>query len=349
MIPKIIHFIWVGDESKRPDRFIQTWVDHHPGWEIKLWGNEDLASRPWINGHHMAEMAKREWNGVADLMRWEILHAEGGVLVDADSVCVRPLPEWLLECEAFACWENEIVRPGLIAAGYFGTIPGTAFLAALIEGIRQQPSVTDRQAWVSVGPLHLTKTWKAMAYGNLTLLPSHFFLPTHHTGLTYTGGGPVYALQAWASTGGTYDILASAGPSPQESPGQAGVEPTSQAFLFEPFWEDGEWREVLRRYLEVFTAEDSAILILLLNPDQPNQMDSATAQQSVLAIVNGLGRKDLPPVLVLNQPADLIRHLRSFHQASWIRLLKAGQYGLRGPLGQRLAHALSPEPMGSAP
>ncbi|MBV5333237.1 mannosyltransferase, partial [bacterium] len=238
MIPKIIHFIWVGDESKRPDRFIQTWVDHHPGWEIKLWGNEDLASRPWINGHHMAEMAKREWNGAAALMRWEILHAEGGILVDADSVCVRPLPEWLLECEAFACWENEIVRPGLIAAGYFGT--GPAFLAALIEGIRQQPTVTDRQAWMSVGPLHLTKTWNANAYGNLTLLPSHFFMPTHHTGETYTGGGPVYAHQAWASTGGTYDLLADPDPSPRGAPDLEGAEPASQAFLFEPLPEDSE-------------------------------------------------------------------------------------------------------------
>jgi hypothetical protein len=72
----------------------------------------------------MAAMLGRELNGVADMMRWEILHAAGGIVVDADSIALRPLDDHLLDCEAFACWENEIVRPGLIAAGYFGAEPG---------------------------------------------------------------------------------------------------------------------------------------------------------------------------------------------------------------------------------
>ena len=116
MIPKIFHFIWVGDESKRPDNCIQTWRDHHPDWEFRIWGNAELDSLAWLNRDHMAAMAEREWNGVADLMRWEILYANGGVLFDADSTCLKPLDDALLDCPAFACWESEIARPGLIAA-----------------------------------------------------------------------------------------------------------------------------------------------------------------------------------------------------------------------------------------
>ncbi len=85
MIPKRLHIIWIGDEGKRPDAYIQTWMDHHPEWEFKLWGNRELLERPWINQHHMAAMAAQEWCGVADLMRLEILYEEGGVVVDADS------------------------------------------------------------------------------------------------------------------------------------------------------------------------------------------------------------------------------------------------------------------------
>lgn len=124
-IPKTLHITWVGDESRRPDNCIQTWADRNPGWTVKLWGNDDLANYGWYNARHMREMARRELNGVADLMRWEILYNEGGLVVDADSVCVRPLDDWLLEHEAFACWENELVRPGLIAAGYVASVPGT--------------------------------------------------------------------------------------------------------------------------------------------------------------------------------------------------------------------------------
>ena len=77
MIPKLLHLIWVGDETKRPARCIQSWIDLHPDWTVKVWGNRELAERAWINTEHMRAMATREWNGVADMMRWEILFDEG--------------------------------------------------------------------------------------------------------------------------------------------------------------------------------------------------------------------------------------------------------------------------------
>lgn len=207
MIPKVLHFIWVGDESKRPDNCIRTWVRHHPGWTIKLWGNEDLANTGWINAGHMKSMASRELNGVADMMRWEILYNEGGIVLDADSVCLRPLPDWILEAEAFACWENEIARPRLIAAGYIGSVPMNPFFGQIIKDINAKPTVVDRMAWESVGPLQLTEAYIKYQYTGLTILPSHFFIPEHFTGLRYEGPGPVFARQEWASTRHTYDQL----------------------------------------------------------------------------------------------------------------------------------------------
>jgi len=61
-------------------------------------------------------MYSRELNGVADIMRYEILFNEGGIALDADSLCLRPLEDWVLEPAAFAAWEHEHIRPGLIAA-----------------------------------------------------------------------------------------------------------------------------------------------------------------------------------------------------------------------------------------
>ena len=111
MIPKTLHIIWVGDDRKRPDNCIRTWVERNPGWTVTLWGNDDLANYGWYNARHMREMAPLELNGVADLMRWEILYNEGGFVVDADSSCTRPLDDWLLESEAFA-WFARAARAG---------------------------------------------------------------------------------------------------------------------------------------------------------------------------------------------------------------------------------------------
>lgn len=207
MIPRTLHIIWVGDESKRPDNCIATWRQHNPSWELRLWGNAELAGYGWANAPHMREMAPRELNGVADMMRWEILYHEGGFVVDADSICLRPLEDWLFEGEAMACWENELVRPGLIAAGYVASKPQNPFFGQMVLDLQARRSVVDRRAWETVGPLFLTESHRLQQYGGLTIWPSHFFIPNHFSGRDYGGGGAVFAGQAWGSTLGCYDEL----------------------------------------------------------------------------------------------------------------------------------------------
>jgi mannosyltransferase OCH1-like enzyme len=207
MIPKIMHFIWVGDETKRPDNCIDTWRQHNPDWTFLIWGNAELAEIDWHNRDHMNAMYGRELNGVADMMRWEILYSNGGVVVDADSICLRALDDALLDCEAFACWENEIARPGLIAAGYFGCEAGNPFVKQIVTDIHAEPSVTHELAWKTVGPLRLTESYRKYGYSRLRIYPSHFFIPRHFTGIAYEGSDPIYADQLWGSTRKTYDQI----------------------------------------------------------------------------------------------------------------------------------------------
>jgi mannosyltransferase OCH1-like enzyme len=207
MIPKLLHFIWVGDETKRPDNCIASWRAMNPDWAVKVWGNAELTGNEWINRAHMEAMYAREYNGVADLMRWEILHTHGGVVIDADSIAIRPLDDALLACEAFACWENEIVRPGLIAAGYFGSVAGNPFVKRIIDDIAAEPSVVHDMAWKTVGPQRLTDSYRKHGYSRLRIYPSHYFIPQHFSGATYEGDDPVYAHQLWGSTRQDYDAI----------------------------------------------------------------------------------------------------------------------------------------------
>lgn len=88
-----MHQIWVGPLPP-PEKWMRTWREMHPDWEYRLWGNEDLANGEWRNKAHMDFYAARGiWSGVADLMRYEILYRHGGVLVAADSECLRPLDD----------------------------------------------------------------------------------------------------------------------------------------------------------------------------------------------------------------------------------------------------------------
>ena len=151
-IPKILHAIWVGDESRRPDRWIQTWRMMHPTWAFKVWGNADYEARAWKSKRQMEIFrALKHWEGVADLMRYEILHEQGGVYVDADSACVRPLDDWLLDTRMFAIWESERHRPGLVANGFIGSIPGHPALEAIIRvTARMHKTPVSRRSWRSI-------------------------------------------------------------------------------------------------------------------------------------------------------------------------------------------------------
>ena len=202
-IPKILHFVWVGNQALRPDDCIDTWRRLNPRYEVMIWDNDAFGRTPWHNIAHIHDMIPRELNGVADMMRYEILYHHGGIALDADSICVRPLEDWLLEPSEFACWENEIVRPGLIACGAMGAAPRSPFFGQIIQDIAAQKTVIQDMAWKTVGPLRLTETWKNYGYP-ITIYPSHFFLPNHFSAKAYSGTGPVFAEQVWASTRGSY-------------------------------------------------------------------------------------------------------------------------------------------------
>jgi mannosyltransferase OCH1-like enzyme len=199
-IIRTIHIVWVGDQSKRPDNWIETWQRNNPNWIVRVWGNRELTSLEWFNHEHISEMLNRQgWSSVADMMRWEILDKYGGFAVDADSICIRPLENWLFEPHVFACWENEIESPGLIANGYVYSHPDNPLIRQIIDDIYDLPSMNGAPFRLT-GPGRLTETFRRMRYTDLTIYPSHYFIPTHWTGLNYKGSGPVFAQQLWYTT-----------------------------------------------------------------------------------------------------------------------------------------------------
>lgn len=212
-IPKVIHIVWIGDESLCPQNCIQTWRDNHPDWDFKLWGNESWKKGDWRNKHHMDQIAATgKLCAVADLMRWEILLNEGGVTVDADSISMLPLPDWMMETDLFACYENEQERPGLVCNSLVGAKPNHAVTRHLVEGLSQQKNIADKfvwykmkrkkiKPWKTTGPLAFTQALKNTNCNNASIFPSHLSMPIHYSGRQYTGSGPVFCCQFFAGTG----------------------------------------------------------------------------------------------------------------------------------------------------
>ena len=210
MIPRIIHQIWIGD-LPRPVHMMNTWLNKHPGFEYRLWTDDDLRRIHWECSAQIGLC--RELCGIADIMRLEILFKYGGVFMDADSICIEPLDDFLLDRPAFAAFESETERPGLIANGAIGFCAKHPLLRDMIDNIKSgqlDSLIPSRRAWEVLGPVLLSQFLRNGKYGDVSIFPSHYFFPEHHTKTgIYNGHKKVYAYQVWGTSNQSYSTIGS--------------------------------------------------------------------------------------------------------------------------------------------
>jgi mannosyltransferase OCH1-like enzyme len=187
MIPKRIHQVWIGDQSKRPVDLLNSIREMNPTWEYTLWTEENLPDDLRLQ-ELIDAVPHNDYTAKCDLIRYELLYRYGGFYVDADSLALRPFPDELLDNDSFAVWDNEYAYPGYIANGYMGSTQGNYFIGRLIEtflekGVEYIKSMGVGYAAQTTGPWALTKLVQSMRYNNMTIYPSHYFIPVHYTGL----------------------------------------------------------------------------------------------------------------------------------------------------------------------
>lgn len=209
-IPKLLHHIWVGPKPP-PEKWMRTWWEKHPGWKYRLWGNHELLTHPWKNKRHMLEFARRgQWAGVADLMRYEILLAHGGVVLAADSECLSPIDDLFADgAEIYAINTGEYEGGPRVEANLgattplYAAVPGHWFTAALV---RKLSRVTELRTPVRTCGNRFMQRMIRRHAPPLKVWPMHYFIPEHFNGWRYTGPDKVYARHFWGTTRDTYAL-----------------------------------------------------------------------------------------------------------------------------------------------
>jgi len=88
-LPKKIHQIWLGgiipDKYKR---LCDTWQEHNPEWEYKLWTDTDVVDMDLPNRNLFDSMTN--YGPKSDLLRYHIMNEYGGVYADTDFECLKP-------------------------------------------------------------------------------------------------------------------------------------------------------------------------------------------------------------------------------------------------------------------
>ena len=105
MIPKKIHYVWVGGKEKPKDikRCIDTWKGHLSDYEIIEWNETNFD----INAHPFARAAydAKKWAFVSDYIRASVIYEHGGIYLDTDVLILDNFDDFLNN-KAFVGFEN---------------------------------------------------------------------------------------------------------------------------------------------------------------------------------------------------------------------------------------------------
>lgn len=193
----ILHRIWVG--SPMPDRLAQIgaqWKRMLPGWDHLLWTDADLR---WLANRNLFDAAydlvPEDAVGQfrADIARYEILAAFGGVYVDCDLEPLRNI-EPLHVHEAWAGWE---VRDRAVGNTILGGSPG-GFWRRCANALPQSVKANaGRRPNRMSGPHFVTRMMRE--HGGLHVYPQSYFYPYAHDQLDRAGGdyGDAYTVHHW--------------------------------------------------------------------------------------------------------------------------------------------------------
>jgi inositol phosphorylceramide mannosyltransferase catalytic subunit len=153
-IPKKIHWIWLG--SPLPEKYKKihaTWRQKHPGWEFKLWTDNDIAG---LNLKNKEQFDKAiNWGEKSDILRYEILERFGGLYIDVDFECLQSF-DWLHTiCDFYAGIAYD-KRP-LLYNGLIGATPNHPIINACVNQVRASGTQSSELIMQYSGPYFFSR------------------------------------------------------------------------------------------------------------------------------------------------------------------------------------------------
>jgi hypothetical protein len=126
MIPKIVHYIWLGDRSRKPVDRINKWHTILPGWEFREWTENSLDLNRYSYVRTAYDM--KRYGICIDPFRPYILYTYGGIWLDTDVNVYKNLSD-LLDCSLLVGCHFKIG----VSLGVLGTQPQHPVMKKSIE------------------------------------------------------------------------------------------------------------------------------------------------------------------------------------------------------------------------
>ncbi len=167
MIPKIIHYVWVGGKPLSPlaEYCLQSWQQYAPDFVIKRW---DETNSPMHHPYVQAMYQQKKWAFVSDYIRFWALWNEGGVYLDTDQELCKPIDEFLVY-DGFVGRS----RSGQIESSVIGAVPRAPFIQAALRFY----DIDTKYSTADTSPLVLEKALLMTPSSTVQIFDSSYFHP----------------------------------------------------------------------------------------------------------------------------------------------------------------------------
>ena len=181
MIPKKVHYIWLGGrpKDKLTEICLLTWKDKMPDYEFIEWNENNLdLDKISRENEYFAECRKRNlYAFMADYLRIKILYEQGGIYIDTDVQAIKSLDP-LLNRDLLLGYEectidkvNKQIGTGLIAAE-----KGNWFIEKVYNFYNHE-IMNSSMFVIPVIMTHICNGLKEEEKNKIQILPKEYFSP----------------------------------------------------------------------------------------------------------------------------------------------------------------------------
>lgn len=187
MIPKKIHYCWVGNTPLTPlaEKCIASWKKYCPDYEIIKW---DESNYNFFKNEYMKQAYEaQKWGFVPDYARLDIVYQYGGIYLDTDVELLKPL-DYILENRCFCGVESYLKDKTVVALGLgFGAEEGFPLIKEMMETYDKLDFIKDDGSLnLIASPIYQTEflyskglidTKSVQNVCDITIYPKDYFNP----------------------------------------------------------------------------------------------------------------------------------------------------------------------------
>jgi len=131
MIPKTIHYCWVGGKlNTLGQTCLESWRKYCPDWTIKVWNEENIPINVFP---YLKEAYKnKKFANVSNFVRLYAIYNDGGVYLDTDVELIKNLDVFLAE-SCFFAFHTPPTSLGTVNNAIMGAEPYHPFIKEMIE------------------------------------------------------------------------------------------------------------------------------------------------------------------------------------------------------------------------